>query len=51
MTAGAEAVAVSSPMSLSNPQIFLSRMSSQQKMGFMLAVSAIIALLAGEMVK
>ena len=47
MTAGAEAVAVSSPMSLSGPQIFLSRMSSQQKMGFMLAVSAIIALLAG----
>lgn len=47
MAAGAEAVAVSSPMSLSSPQIFLSRMSSQQKMGFMLAVSAIIALLAG----
>lgn len=47
MTAGAEAVAISSPMSLSSPQIFLSRMSSQQKMGFMVAVSAIIALFAG----
>ncbi|ARO88045.1 flagellar M-ring protein FliF [Nitrosospira lacus] len=47
MTAGAEAVAVSSPMSLSSPQVFLSRMSSQQKMGFMLAISAIIALFAG----
>lgn len=47
MAAGAEAVAVSSPMSLSGPQIFLSRMSSQQKMGLMLAVSAIIALFAG----
>lgn len=47
MTAGAEAVAVSSPMSLSSPQTFLGRMSSQQKMGFMVAVSAIIALFAG----
>ncbi|MDN5752949.1 MAG: flagellar M-ring protein FliF [Nitrosospira sp.] len=47
MAAGAEAVAASSPSSLTNPQIFLSQMSSQQKLGLMLAISAIIALLAG----
>lgn len=47
MAAGAEAVAVNSPMGLSGPQFFLSRMSSQQKMGMMLAISAIIALFAG----
>ena len=47
MSAGAEAVAVSSPQSLISPQAFLSRISGQQKMGLMLAASAIIALLAG----
>jgi len=51
MAAGAEAIAVNNPQgslqSLGSAQNFLSRMSSQQKMGLMLAVSAIIALFAG----
>jgi flagellar M-ring protein FliF len=47
MPAGAEAVAVSGPQSLIDPQGLLSRMSGQPKMGLMLAASAIIALLAG----
>lgn len=47
MSAGAEAVAVSNPQSLISPQAFLARISGQQKMGLMLAASAIIALLAG----
>ena len=51
MAAGADAIAVNNPQgslqSLGSAQNFLSRMSSQQKMGLMLAVSAIIALVAG----
>lgn len=51
MAAGADAIAVNNPQgslqSLGSTQNFLSRMSSQQKMGLMLAVSAIIALAAG----
>lgn len=47
MAAGAEAVAVSGSQSLISPQAFLSRISGQQKMGLILAASAIIALIAG----
>ncbi|MGH8762378.1 MAG: flagellar basal-body MS-ring/collar protein FliF [Nitrosospira sp.] len=47
MSAGAEAVAVGNPQSLISPQAFMARISGQQKMGLMLAASAIIALLAG----
>jgi flagellar M-ring protein FliF len=51
MAAGADAIAVNNPQgslqSLGSAQNFLSRMSSQQKMGLMLAISAIIALVAG----
>ncbi|SCY07627.1 flagellar M-ring protein FliF [Nitrosospira sp. Nl5] len=47
MPAGAEAVAVSGPQNLIDPQGLLSRISGQPKMGLMLAASAIIALLAG----
>ncbi len=47
MAVGSEAIAVSSSQSLINAQSLLSRISSQQKMGLMLAASAIIALLLG----
>ena len=51
MAAGADAIAVNNPQgslqSMGSAQNFLSRMSSQQKMGLMLAVSAIVALVAG----
>ena len=51
MAAGADAIAVNNPQGslqgLGSAQNFLSRMSSQQKMGLMLAVSAIVALVAG----
>lgn len=47
MAVTAEAVAVSTSQSLSSPREFLSQMPSQQKIGLMLAASAIIALLAG----
>ncbi|MDN5936847.1 MAG: hypothetical protein L0H75_11870, partial [Nitrosospira sp.] len=47
MAAGAEAVAAGSPLSSADPRTFLSRMSGRQKLVLMLAVSVIIALLAG----
>ena len=48
MAVGAEAIATVAEGGVQNfAQSFLARLSSQQKMGLMLAVSAIIALLAG----
>ena len=47
MAAGAEAIAVSASQSVGSPLGILGRMSSQQKLGLMLAASAIIALFAG----
>jgi flagellar M-ring protein FliF len=47
MAAGVEAIAVSASQSVGSPLGILGRMSSQQKLGLMLAASAIIALFAG----
>jgi len=47
MAVGAEAVAISASQVASSPLGMLGRLASQQKLGLMLAISAIVALLGG----